>query len=258
MSHLQKPTPKKSSSFALSVLPGSSVGNIGYKIISKIHFPYPQSEFIRLSGGMSLKQNCAAVKILNITVEHEQRSSHSITCTHLRNKRKLLGHLRHRRMPAQLLQQKPELKDYLRKRRKSLNSSKTIPTCDRFSYKKSLAEQMIQMMKPSILPPLPQSLSHKNMMIIKIHRTHMTCDYDKDRQESHGSQQEAKVKKKFIKEPARDNWPLSKVKVIFPNKNFYFARIRQNCRQSLFTTVPPTSHYSSTVRQVTIHEQCRG
>jgi len=143
---------------------------------------------------MSLKQNYAAEKMLNITAEHEQRSSHYITCTHMRNKRKLLGHLCHRRMPAQLLQQKPELKDYLRKRRKSLNSSKMIQTCDIFSYKKSLTEQMVQMMKPSILPPLPQSPSHKNMMIIRIHRTHMTCDYDKDRQESHGSWQKAKVK----------------------------------------------------------------
>jgi len=35
------PTPKKYNSFELSILLGYSVGSIDYKIISKIHFPYP-------------------------------------------------------------------------------------------------------------------------------------------------------------------------------------------------------------------------
>jgi len=34
-------TLKKYNSFELSILPGYSVGSIDYKIISKIHFPYP-------------------------------------------------------------------------------------------------------------------------------------------------------------------------------------------------------------------------
>ena len=152
--------------------------------------------------------------MFNITAKHEQRSSQSITCTHFRNKRKLLGHLRHRRMPAQLLQQKPEFKDYLRRRRKSLNCSKTIPTCDRFSYKKSLTEQMIQMMKPSILPPLSQNLSHKNMMIIRIHRTHMICEYDKGRQRLTDLWQNSKAK--YYKRACKGQLALGKSKGHFP------------------------------------------
>jgi len=148
--------------------------------------------------------------MLNITAEHEQRSSHSMTCTYLENKKKLLGHLLHRRMPAQLLQQKPELKDYLQRGRKSLNSSKTIPTCDKFSYKKSLIEQMIQMMKPSILPPLPQNLSHKNMMIIRIHRAHMICEYDKGRQRLTDLSQNSKAK--YYKRAYKGHFPLGKGK----------------------------------------------
>jgi len=47
MSHPWMPTPKKYNSFELSILPGYSVGNIDYKTISKIHFPYPLSVFTR-------------------------------------------------------------------------------------------------------------------------------------------------------------------------------------------------------------------
>ena len=129
-----------------------------------------------------------------------------------------------------------------------MNSSKTIPTCDRFSYKKSLTELMIQMMKPSILPPLPQSPSHKNMMIIRIHRTHMTCDYDKDRQESHGSWHKAKVKT-LQKSLQGAIGPWQKQRPFFLTKIFYFAKIRQNCRQARQVTI----HLQH--RQVTIHEQ---
>ena len=74
------------------------------------------------------------------------------------------------------------------------------------------------MMKPSVLQHSRQNHNHKNKMIIRIHRTHMICEYDKSRQRlmTFGKMQ----RPNNTKEPAGDICPLEKFNAIYTNKSF--------------------------------------
>ena len=89
----------------------------------------------------------------------------------------------------------------------------------------------------------PSLLQNPELKIFRIHKILTICDQKKIQNTKEKSSQRS--------------WPLVKVRAITIN-NILLYKLRENCWQALFTTVPRHSTLHLQYRQVTIHEQSQG